>query len=213
MDHRPEDGAPPDIISLEEVRAQRRAAQEKRERVHAAAVRRAWQERTLTDAILAKRMTTSDLWDMIRLGIVTDDEKLLPCEDRESPEDYFLWIRKSKGLMTAEDLKEEEAAARPVYPGEPAWRIQERTRTKPRHTIECPLMASSILYGESPPCIEVLRRQAKEPMWVSGRGHLTKPLDEEDPVVRYELRPCALIGFGAYVTVMKPVWAREEDPK
>ena len=214
MDLPSDEGVPPDIINLEEVRAQRRAAQEQRERVQAASTRHAWQEHTLTEAILARRMTPSDLSDMLRLGIVTDDEKLLPCADRAPAEDYFLWYRKSTGRLLPDDIEAAEAAAKPAWRGEPASSIERRTRPKPRHSVQCPLMASSILAAESPPCIEVLRRQATEPSWAEGQGFVTKPLDEEDPVVRHEVRPCVLIGFRAYVAVMTPVWARrEQDPE
>lgn len=200
----------PQVISLEDVRARRQAEAERAARSRAEATRQAWEEHALTEAILAKRMHFVELTDMLRLGIVTDDAAYLPCEDRRWPEEYYKWVRQSKGLHFEGEAEED---ARPRRPDEPEWVIEERTRPKPRHTVGCPLMAAGIIPEESPPCIEVLRMQASQDLY-GKEGLIRKELDGTDLIVQHEVRPCVVLGRQAMVAVMRPVWQRrEQDPK
>lgn len=200
----------PQVISLAEVRQRRQEEAEEAERTRERARRQAWDEHVLTEVLVSERMARVELLDMLRLGIVTDDPAHLPCQDRDEPADYFKWLRQAKGLLFDGEAEED---ARPRYADEPQWSIDERTHPRPRHTVECPLMASAIIGDESPACIEALRRQAEDPYLYSPEkhGHVSKPLDPEDLVVKHELRPCVVVGRHALRAVMRPVWDRERQ--
>lgn len=204
----PESRPEPPIISLEEVRERRRAEADRAEQARRRGEQLFRQRRALTEAILGGRVKFMEIKDMIRLGVITDDEERLPCHDIWRQEDYFKWVRLTYDIkLDGEGEAEEEAAQGDWVPD---WMREARRRPVDRHRVQCPILASSIIIEESPPCIEALRAQVEMPSLRPGEPR--KEMDPEDPVVKHEVRPCLLLGGYAILGAMEPVWA-QEPPK
>src|SRR5579883_1565241 len=94
--------SPPDtgpaVVSLDEVRAQRQRRQQEAEARAAAGERKLFERRQdlhralLQDAIASGRMFFSDFADMIKLGIVTDEEDQVPCAAHGRDVHYGTWV-------------------------------------------------------------------------------------------------------------------------
>jgi hypothetical protein len=220
--HEPEPEAP--ILSLDEARQRR--VQQQQEAQQAAERRRkrerhVAQLRILQDTLYDKRLDSADLMDMIKLGLVTDDEEMLPCRCRSRREHFYDW--ENKYYTPREDRREpdeelirqlHEQLARGYDPAVSQKLYEEYAKRMPEATeVCCPLQAYEERDGVLPPCAYVLKHRSKME-WDRETGKLAFhpiPADENDPVVAAAMHPCAVIGRELYTTIMLPVWLRERD--
>jgi hypothetical protein len=212
------------IISLDEARQRRQEQQQ--QQVQAAERRRKrerhfMQLRVLQDVLYDKRLDSADLMDMIKLGLVTDDEEMLPCRCRSRREHFYDW--ENKYYAPKEERKEpDEELIRQLherlaedYDSAVSQRLYEEyaKRTPEQTEVCCPLQAYDERDGVTPPCAYVLQHRSRME-WDRETGKLVFhpiPADEDDPVVAAGLRPCVVIGRELYTTIMLPVWLRERE--
>ncbi|MCS6913547.1 MAG: hypothetical protein RMK29_18745 [Myxococcales bacterium] len=222
LEHGAEQDAGAPIISLEEARQRRQQQQQEAQQANERRRQRerhALQLRVLRDALHEKRLDSADLMDMIKLGIVTDDEELLPCRCRSRREHFYDWERvyytpKEERQAPDEDLigrLHEQLAEQ--FDIEVSRRLyEEYAKRLPEPTeVCCPLTAYEERDGMTPPCAYVLRNRSKME-WERDTGRIVFhpiPPDENDPVVASEMHPCVVIGRELYTHIMLPVWLRE----
>lgn len=210
------------IIDLAEVRQKRREREEaeaESAEVEALREQHAMQLATLQEVLTEERLQPTDLIDMIKLGIITDDEDLLPCHSASRRESFPDWEERYYAAgSTAEDpdadlLDEVHERLRAADPELSRRLDQERVGAIPEpNLVSCPLLS---LHGRDtpPPCIEAIRLRA-DADYDPQTGRFTFepiPPDEEDPVVLADLRPCVVMGRELYKAVMLPLWGRDDE--
>lgn len=134
--------------------------------------RRDRQREVLIDVLLSGRLDEDDLCAMIQIGTVTLDERTLPCEDPLRTEGISEWDARFEAALLAEEDGERVALS-------PA-----------QH--DCPLQSLAVRAATPLPCLEAQRAQlARRAL----RGEsIAGLLDDDDPVVEHELRPCIFLG-------------------
>lgn len=152
---------PSPIACLEQAR-RRREARVARVRAARAAEEQA---RALEDAVRSGRLARADLFNMVRLGIVTDRSAALPCQDPHRRHNALDWER----LLGTE---------------------QERPAPS---QVSCPLLARAAT-SHAPACVEALQQQSELLCWQPGQGFVRRLPDPADPIVRHAVRPCVLLG-------------------
>lgn len=212
------------ILSLDEAR-KRRAAQQQ-EALQAAERRRkrerhALQLRVLQDTLYDKRLDSADLMDMIKLGLITDDEDLLPCRCRSRREHFYDWESKyytprdERSAPDEELIRELHDKLARGYDSDVSRRLYEEYAKRMPETTEvsCPLQAYEERDGQLPPCAFVLQSRSKME-WDRESAKLVFhpiPPDDNDPIVAASVHPCVVIGRELYTTIMLPVWLRERE--
>lgn len=149
------------------------------------------QLRALHGALQGRRLLVGDLQAMIRLGIVTDDERRLPCHS----------VSRHVGLAEWEERHRAGPRGRTEAP---------RTEA---NQVRCPLLGPRPPHSGEPPCIEAQGWRGRVAVdWRSGglRFHPTA-MDAADPVVRARLRPCVTLGRELFQAIMSPVWLRRQE--
>lgn len=178
----PEHLAP--IVPLDAVR-RRRAQPPPRPGSLGPAERDARQREVLSQAVASGRLGSADLFAMVRLGILTDDIAMLPCADRHRRYNALDWERRY---------------------------VEARGDVGPDHPtasqVGCPLMARAAS-AAPPACVEALRHRAQIPVWHPVEGFQRQPLDEEDPVVAADVRPCVLLSRELFRHTLLPLWQEE----
>lgn len=217
------DGEEAPIISLEEARQrrQRKEATPERDEYEIGRQRHAMQLALLQDLLAEERLEPGDLMDMIKLGLVTDDEALLPCNSRSRSANFFEWeeqyyadeeVRRGPDEDLSDELRELLAERGGDELAE-QLRGEARGRTIEANEVCCPLLSYD--YQDfPPPCVVAIRSRATDTEWDPQTGRMSirqLPYDEQDPVVTADLHPCVVLGRELYKTIMVPVWQRKEE--
>jgi hypothetical protein len=221
----PSEGAKGKVVSLEQVRADR----QKREQDAAAAeadrqkrlfhLEQELRLKVMQYVLGTGRMLFSDFADLIRLGVITDDEDHLPCEIHERNTNHYTWESAEYGedaddpdddlltglldQLSAAGLTEDQAEYRQF--------TESRERQVPAaNKVVCPLLS----YGEndSPPCAHALNNRFFT-RYEEGEHRRYQILpDPKDPVVQSNLHPCSFLGKEMFRLVLPGVWKHDEKP-
>lgn len=215
--HSKESGA---IVSLEQVRARRQqklreAEEQKREKERELFKLQQGVHRELMQrALVSRRMLFSDLADMIKLAVITDEEDLLPCRAHHRDTSYREWEDGYYGEDTEEpdeDLITEliqrlQSAGVERYEVERIIKSRKR-KVPPANQVVCPLLCYDD--DEDPPCAFALKNRVRS-RFVNGELlSEALPYDAEDMVVRANLIPCVFLGRELIQSVMPGAWELE----
>lgn len=216
-----QDGEPP-IVDLSQVRQERRRKQEEEATAAAAAIEQRFREQhdqqrvTLQTMLLERRMLFSDFQDMIKLGIITDEEDHLPCVQHSRDTAYGTWEQAyySEDVADPDADLVEEVLQRLRQGGVAEADLErlaetQKTEVPAPNKVYCPMLAYA--EGEDPPCAHALNtRQVTR--WEDGamRFYRVKP-DPEDVVLKTHLIPCVFLGRELFRSVMPAVWLAADE--
>ncbi len=218
-----QDGEAP-VVNLAQVRQQRSQRLKEVEAAQAERRRRLFrleqelQLKVLHHVMRTGRMLFSDFADLIRLGIVTDDESHLPCQVHARDTNHYSWESAAYGeeaddpdedlidglveQLRQAGLNDDGAELRSIIDS-------RKHHVPPANKVVCPLLS----YGEDedPPCAFALQNRFTS-RFEDGEHRRYQILpDPEDPVLKSKLHPCAFLGKEMFRLVMPGVWLPEQQ--